>query len=140
MSKQRLLEHMLGLMLVVLVTAGCGGRRVEPTSTSTPIPPTPIPGVTIFTIGREDRLYSEFTARGFRDHREHTCRVGVDCSIETFPNVLCRDPISHYPDEEVKRVTIMFTLEQDYGELQLRLVRGGTETTVVMVDGQQTIK
>jgi hypothetical protein len=54
---------------------------------------------------------------------------------------MCRDPEcqdSIYADEDVKRITITFTLDQDYSELALRLVRGGSETTVVTVDAQQT--
>jgi hypothetical protein len=54
---------------------------------------------------------------------------------------MCRDPAcrdSRYADTEVKRITIIFTLDQDYSELVLRLVRGGRETTVVTVDAQQT--
>jgi hypothetical protein len=95
---------------------------------------------TIFAIGQEDRHWGEFTARGFKGHPEYRCRVGVDCSTENFPSGLyLRDPnYSFYADEEVKRVIITFVLENNYNELVLRLVRGGSETTVVTVDGTQT--
>jgi len=40
---KRLSLWMLGLMLSVLILAGCGGESAEPTSTPTRIPPTDIP-------------------------------------------------------------------------------------------------
>ena len=114
---------------------------VTPSPTNTPVPPTPTPRVILFAIGREDNSYSEFEWRGFKGHPEYTCRVGVDCSTEAFPSGMCRDPEcqdSIYADEEVKRITITLTLDQDYSELVLRLVRAGRETTEVTVDAQQT--
>jgi len=163
MSLKKLLPRMIGLTLVMLLLAACGTS--QPASTPDPPTPTPIPPtntpllptatpaiessdkgklesqpVTLFAIGRENNSDGEFAARGFRGHPEYTCRVGVDCLTEAFPASLCRTPESHAAsyDDEVKRITITLTLDQDYGELALRLVRAGAETTVVTVDGQQT--
>jgi len=62
---KRLLQRMLGLMLVVLLLAGCGGAPAEPTSTPTPIPPTstptPIPTPTAIPASE-----TPFTVGGFQ--------------------------------------------------------------------------
>jgi hypothetical protein len=91
-------------------------------------------------IGQEDKSYYEFTARGFSEPLEYTCSVGVDCSTETFPKGMCRDPeCQEGPfNSDVRIITITFMLDQDYRELVLRLDRAGLETTVVTVDAQQT--
>ena len=43
MNSKRLLQQVFGLMLVMLLLAGCGGAPAESTSTPTPIPPTATP-------------------------------------------------------------------------------------------------
>jgi hypothetical protein len=99
-------------------------------------------GKTLFAIGQEDKSELEFRRGGFKGHPEYTCRVGVDCSTEAFPSGM-------YLESEftiagvtyawgVTRITITFTLDQDYSEPVLRLARAGTETTVVTVDAQRT--
>ena len=91
----------------------------------------------IFAIGQEDKSYREFNARGFKGQSEYTCRVGVDCSSETFPRRLYFPPISKYTIDGVVRITIMFTLDHTYKNAILRLARAGNETTVVTVDGER---
>ena len=44
----------------------------------------------------------------------------------------------HVDDSGVARITINFTLDQDYKEVVLRLARAGAESSVVLVDGKQT--
>ena len=94
-------------------------------------------GEVIFEIGQEDKSDREFRASGWRGHPEYSCIVGVDCSTEAFPKELYRAPIPPYVDYAVERITLTFTLEQAYNNVVLRLVRGGDETTVVIVDGKR---
>ena len=53
MTSRALLQHTLGLTLVLLLLAGCGGASTEPTATPTPVPPTttstPVPPTTTST-------------------------------------------------------------------------------------------
>ena len=67
--------------------------------------------------------------------------MGVDCSTEAFPQGLCGkpgSPIYGCLEGGVESITIIFTLDQDYSELGLRLRRAGDDTTAITVDGQQT--
>ncbi len=95
-------------------------------------------GKVIFEFGQEDKSYSEFRLLGFRGRPEYRCRVGVDCSTETFPRNLLVAPMDEYVDDGVDCINIEFGLEQDYSEVVLRLARGGAETLVVMVDKKRT--
>lgn len=100
------------------------------------IPPVrPVDNV-LFAIGREDKSDSEFRSFGFSEITEYRCRVGVDCSTEAFPAYLNRGATYAYGG--VERIIISFRLDQAYNNVILRLVRGGDETTVVIVDGKQT--
>ena len=91
----------------------------------------------IFEFGQEDKNEIEFPQRGFRGHPEYRCRVGVDCSTETFPMYLYVT-VDEYVDNGVERITISFKLNQTYNDVILRLARGGDETTVVTVDRKRT--
>lgn len=71
---------------------------------------------------------------------EYTCTVDVDCSTETFPHEMCHDSVCQEGpfNSQVRTVIINFTLDQDFEELVLQLVRAGLETSVITVDGQET--
>ena len=96
-------------------------------------------GKVIFEIGQEDKSDKEFRRSGWMEHTEYSCIVEVDCSTEAFPRYLNRAGYGGgYSDSGVERITITFTLNRNYNNIVLRLVRGGAETTVVTVDGKQT--
>ncbi len=92
----------------------------------------------IFEIGQEDKNYMEFRRRGFNGRPEYRCRVGVDCSAETFPVYLYVAPVDEYTIDGVERITISFKLDQTYNDVTLRLARAGDETSVVTVDRKRT--
>lgn len=102
----------------------------EPSDTDQP--------VVIFAIGQEDKSDREFRSSGLGGITEYRCRVGVDCSTETFPAYLNRTGYSGYDYGGVERIIISFRLYQTYNDVILRLARGGAETTVVTVDGKRT--
>ena len=119
------------VVLLLLMTLSVWSRgQPEPSDTDQP--------VVIFAIGQEDKSDLEFRSIGFRTITEYNCRVGVDCSTETFPAYLIRAGYSGYNSGGVERIIIRFRLDQTYNDVILRLVRGGDETTVVTVDGKQT--
>ena len=108
----------------------CSTVKPEPSDTDQP--------VVIFAIGQEDKNSNEFLQRGFQGRPEYRCRVGVDCSTETFPAYPYVAPMSQYSGDGVERITIRFKLDQTYNDVILRLARGGDETTVVTVDRKRT--
>ncbi len=113
------------ILILAVLMVSCAG-----------IPPVrPVENV-FFTIGREDKSDSEFRFLGFSEITEYRCRVGVDCSTEAFPAYINRG--ATYADGGVERIIISFRLDKAYNNVILRLVRGGDETTVVIVDGKQT--
>jgi len=97
-------------------------------------------GKIILQIGQVDKSNHEFASTGFSYVTEFNCTAGIDCAAATFPMRLYR--LSDYPkyadDSGVVRITINFTLDQDYKEVVLRLARAGAETTVVTVDRKRT--
>jgi hypothetical protein len=92
----------------------------------------------LFAIGQEDKSDREFRSSGFMGSTEYRCRVGVDCSTETFPAYLNRAGNTGYAYGGVERIIIVFRLDQAYNNVILRLARGGDETTVVRVDRRKT--
>ena len=126
-------KYLVFVPAVLLIGALATGvlAAAEP-DTSRPV------GKELFTIGQEDKSYVEFRSTGFRGEPEYTCRVEADYAAEAFPRRLYRAPIPSYADDGVERITIIFTLDHDYNEVVLRLVRAGAETTVVTVDGKRT--
>ena len=94
-------------------------------------------GEVIFEFGREDKSDFEFRRSGLRDITEYRCRVGVDCSTESFPQYLYQSN-SELAYSGVERIIISFKLDQTYNDVTLRLARGGDETTVVAVDRKRT--
>ncbi len=91
----------------------------------------------IFTIGEEAHNYSDLANTGFRDVVEFTCHAGLDCEGTDFPAALYLRNAELYSDG-VREVTIAFDLTRDYSEVILRLVRAGSETSAVTVDGETT--
>jgi len=126
-------KYLVFVPAVLLIGALATGVLVaaEP-DTSRPV------GKELFTIGQEDKSQYEFCLEGFRGEPEYTCRVEADYAAEAFPRWLYRAPIPSYADDGVERITIIFTLDHDYNEVVLRLVRAGAETAVVTVDGKRT--
>ena len=120
------LYPILGLVVIVLVAGGYWYLTNQSINTYE----------VIFRIGVEDEDYSEFKIEGWEDISSYSCEVGVDCLNETFPGCLLRFPDSPYYNEGVTNLEITFTLAQSYGNLVLRLVRAGAETTIVTVDGR----
>ncbi len=94
-------------------------------------------GEIIFEFGREDKSGHDFCRSGLRDITEYRCRVGVDCSTESFPQYLYQSN-SELAYSGVERIIISFKLDQTYNDVTLRLARGGDETTVVAVDRKRT--
>ena len=94
-------------------------------------------GEVIFEFGREDKSDFEFRRSGLRDITEYRCRVGVDCSTESFPQYLYQSN-SELAYSGVERIIISFKLDQTYNDVTLRLARGGDETTGVAVDRKRT--
>ena len=88
----------------------------------------------IFKIGEEDNDYTEFKASGFSDQSDYTCTIGVDNVNETFPQKLLT--AERTSPSGVQYVKIIFTLDKKYSNLVFRLARGGGETTVVTIDGE----
>jgi hypothetical protein len=128
-------EYVITVIVLLLVTtliftACVSSAPPEPSDTDQP--------VVIFAIGQEDKSDSEFRSSGLSGIKEYRCRVGVDCSTETFPAYLNRAGYSGYDYGGVERIIISFRLDQTYNDVTLRLARGGDETTVVIVDGKQT--
>ena len=130
--KSRMLVRVLVSAVLMMTILPWGQGQSDDADTSRPA------GKVIFEFGQEDKDYSGFQQFGFRGHPEYRCRVGVDCSTETFPMNLLVAPMDEYVDDAVDCITIEFGLEQDYNEVMLRLARGGAETLVVMVDKKRT--
>ena len=128
--KSRTLVSILILVLALLIIIVMPWSQGQSDDSDTNRPD----GKLIFEIGQEDKSDREFRRVGFGE--EYTCRVGVDCSTEAFPQYLYRTPYGGYKDNGVERITISFTLDQKYKKVVLRLARAGDETTVVVVDGK----
>jgi len=125
----------LSIGLLGLLT-GC--RSVSPEEGTNDTDNSRPAGEVIFEFGQEDKSDGEFRWSGLRGITEYRCRVGVDCSTETFPAYLNRAGYSGYDSGGVERIIIVFRLDQAYNNVILRLARGGNETTVVKVDRRKT--
>ena len=91
-------------------------------------------GDAIFTIGKEDGSDREFMSYGWTGIEEYIFLVGVDTDNQ-FPAELHLRGV--YESYGVVRLKITFSANQSYDKVILRVVRGGDETSVVTVDGQQ---
>ncbi len=131
--KTRTLASLSFLVFYVLITIVMPWSQGQSDDSDTTRPT----GKVIFEIGQEDKKDLDFRRVGFGGQPEYTCRVGVDCSTEAFPQYLYLAPNGGYADNGVERITISFTLDQKYKKVVLRLARGGDETTFVVVDGKR---
>ena len=91
----------------------------------------------IFRIGEENRVNAEFKKGGFEEQLGYTCTIGVDFSNDTFPARHYRAHFDDgYRDLGVENIEIIFTLDKNYQNIIFRLVRSGSETTIVVVDDE----
>ena len=79
-----------------------------------------------------------FRRSGFTGITGYQCRVGADCSTESFPGYLNRVGHTLCDCGDVERVTIRFRLDQTPNDVVLRLARGGNETSVVRGDRKKS--
>jgi len=92
-------------------------------------------GTIIFEIGIINQSRSDFPANDFNGIDDYKCTVGVDCSTETFPNTMYKQPAPRYADSVgVAFVTIFFELNKSHENLIFRIARAGSETTIVTLD------
>jgi len=92
-------------------------------------------GTIIFEIGIINESISDFPANSFKGIDDYKCTVGVDCSTETFPVHMYKQPAPRLADSlGVAFVTIYFELNKSHENLIFRIVRGGSETTIVTLD------
>jgi hypothetical protein len=100
-------------------------------------------GKVIFEIGKEDKSWNDLRGTGFKDKSEYICRVGVDCSEETFPNGMYLEHAfiawTAQTDNQVKRIVFLFTLRRKHRNLVLRIAREGVETTAVSINGAESM-
>jgi len=86
----------------------------------------------LFAIGVEDGDRSEFKEFDWEGINEYECTVGVNCQSKDFPARLLRMSVADRWDYlGVAQVTIKFNLNQALERVFLRIVRGGSDTTVV---------
>ena len=92
-------------------------------------------GTIIFQIGIINESLSDFPANSFKGVDDYKCTVDVDCSTETFPVHMYKQPAPRLADSlGVAFVTIYFELNKSHENLIFRIVRGGSETTIVTLD------
>ena len=93
------------------------------------------PDGVLFAIGLEDSDISEFQKFDWEGINEYECTVGVDCESKNFPARIYRMSAADRWDYcGVAQVTINFNLSQTYENVFLRIVRAGSETTIVKLD------
>ena len=92
-------------------------------------------GTIIFEIGIINESLSDFPANSFKGVDDYKCTVGVDCSTETFPVHMYKQPAPRDSDSlGVAFVTIIFELNKSHENLIFRIARAGSETTIVTLD------
>ena len=95
-------------------------------------------GTIIFEIGIINESMSDFPANNFTGVDDYKCTVGVDCSTETFPVNMYKQPAPRLSDSTgVAFVTIFFELNKSHENLIFRIVRAGSETTIVTLDDEK---
>jgi len=93
------------------------------------------PDGVLFAIGVEDGDKSEFQKFDWEGINEYECTVGVNCETKNFPAHLLRMSVADRWDYRgVTQVTINFNLNQPYENVFLRIVRSGSDTTIVNFD------
>ena len=89
----------------------------------------------LFAIGVEDGDRSEFQHFDWEGINDYECTVGVNCESKNFPARFLRMSVADRWDYlGVAQVTINFNLNQAYERVFLRLVRTGSDTTIVNLD------
>jgi len=89
----------------------------------------------LFAIGAEDGDRSEFQHFDWEGINDYECTVGVNCESKNFPARLLRMSVADRWDYlGVAQVTINFNLNQALERVFLRIVRGGSDTTIVNLD------
>jgi hypothetical protein len=92
-------------------------------------------GTIIFQIGIINESHTDFPAYSFKGVDDYKCTVGVDCSTETFPGHMYKQPAPRHSDSSgVAFVTIFFELNKSYENMIFRIARAGSETTIVTLD------
>ena len=132
MSKSRivLLSHAVLFSIVISQVLFCSLASCKTSSASEADT-----GTIIFEIGIINQSISDFPANGFNGVDDYECTVSVDCSTETFPVHMYKLPVPRGSDSMgVAFVTIFFELNKSHENLIFRIVRGGSETTIVTLD------
>ena len=89
----------------------------------------------LFAIGVKDGDRSEFQEFDWEGIKYYECTVGVNCESRNFPARLLRmSVVDSWDYLGVAQVTINFNLNQSFERLFLRIVRTGSETTIVKLD------
>lgn len=93
----------------------------------------------LFAIGLEDGDKSEFQLFDWEGINDYECTVGVNCESKNFPARFFRmSVVDRWDYLGVAQVTINFNLNQTYENVFLRLVRAGSDTTIVKLDDSVT--
>jgi hypothetical protein len=95
------------------------------------------PDGVLFAIGIEDGDRAEFQKFDWEGINEYECTVGINCESSNFPAHLLRmSVIDRWDYRGVAQVTINFNLNQTCLNVFLRIVRAGSDTTIVNLDGR----
>jgi hypothetical protein len=92
-------------------------------------------GKVIFAIGTENGSDGEFRSSGWVGKEEYVFDAATS-TADDFPAEL--HVKGSYESFGVVRLRVVFTLDKSYERIILRLVRGGDETTVLVVDDEKT--
>lgn len=121
--------------MILFATIGCVAVR--------PVPPAIDAGTDgiLFAIGKEDGSRYDFKQYGWTDIHEYEHTVGIDSVDGAFPSHLYATSAANTWDSSaVARVRIVFNLDRSFERLNLRLVRAGSETTIVKLDNKESYK
>lgn len=89
----------------------------------------------LFAIGVVDSDTSEFQKFDWDRVNDYECTVGVNCESKNFPaHLLKKSVLDRWDYSGVAEVNINFNINQTYENLFLRLVRAGSDTTIVKLD------
>jgi hypothetical protein len=123
-------KNYLILILVVVVVAAGGYWYLSNQEDTSKV---------VFKIGVEDDSCEELEHPFYAGKTEYSCVIGVDSVNDTFPclhqtQIVADKALGQEDDEGVAVISITFSLGNKYDNPVLRLVREGSETTVVSVD------
>ncbi|NNK94010.1 MAG: hypothetical protein HKP41_06630 [Desulfobacterales bacterium] len=132
MSKSRIVLFPLALLISTVIFQVLFCFFV---SCKTSLSPEADTGTIIFEIGIINDSLSDFPANSFNGVDDYKCTVGVDCSAETFPVHMYKQPVPKGSDSMgVAFVTIFFELNESHENLIFKIARAGSETTIVTLD------